>query len=294
MPTILHVALSILFALGTPALLSSQATYTAQLSGTVTDSSGGVVAKAKVILTDEATNIAATAETDGQGVYVFTGLRPGSYMLRVEANNFASVERKNLVLAVSQRAALNVTLNPGSVSASVTVTTQAPLLDTANATLGTDVTNEYVRDIPLTDRSFFGLVFLAGGVTETAGQGTEDSYPTGTNFVSNGQRNSTAEIRVDGALTSAPEQGEGANTNVYYQPSVEIVQEFKVEWSASQPQYGFHSTATVNAATKSGTNQFHGDLFEFLRNYHLNANDFFSNAADAIAKRRVRVMRGHR
>ena len=125
MPTILHVALSILFALGTPALLSSQATYTAQLSGTVTDSSGGVVAKAKVILTDEATNIAATAETDGQGVYVFTGLRPGSYMLRVEANNFASVERKNLVLAVSQRAALNVTLNPGSVSASVTVTTQA-------------------------------------------------------------------------------------------------------------------------------------------------------------------------
>jgi hypothetical protein len=278
MPTILRVALSILFALGTPALLFSQATYTAQLSGTVTDSSGGVVAKAKVILTDEATNIAATAATDDQGVYVFTGLRPGSYMLRVEANNFASVERKNLVLAVSQRAALNVTLNPGSVSASVTVTTQAPLLDTANATLGTDVTNEYVRDIPLTDRSFFGLVFLAGGVTETAGQGTEDSYPDGTNFVSNGQRNSTAEIRVDGALTSAPEQGEGANTNVYYQPSVEIVQEFKVENNSFSAEFGSNGGTVVNIVLKEGGNKFHGSGWWFGQRSALDANEFFNNA----------------
>jgi hypothetical protein len=90
------------------------------------------------------------------------------------------------------------------VAESVTVSGQAPLLDTGSASLGTNVTNEYVRDIPLPDRSFFGLVFLSGGVTETAGQGTSDSYPTGTNFVSNGQRNATAEILVDGALTSAP------------------------------------------------------------------------------------------
>src|SRR5262245_51981505 len=117
MSTILRVMLTILLAMGTPALLFSQATYTAQLTGTVTDSSGGVVAGAKVSLTDEATNIAATAETDDQGVYVFTGLRPGSYMLRVEANNFASVERKNLILAVNQRASLNVTLNPDVVVA---------------------------------------------------------------------------------------------------------------------------------------------------------------------------------
>jgi hypothetical protein len=198
-----------------PLILAAQANYTAQLSGTVTDSSGGVVAGAKVIVTDDATNIAVTATTDDRGFYVVTGLRPDTYSLRVEANNFAAVERKGLVLAVNQRATLDVTVTPGTVSASVTVTTQAPLLDTADASLGTDVTNEYVRDIPLTNRSFFGLVFLAGGVTETAGQGTEDSYPTGTNFVSNGQRNSTAEIRVDGALTSAPEQGEGATTNVY-------------------------------------------------------------------------------
>ena len=117
----------------------------------------------------------------------------------------------------------------GSVTTSVTVTDQAPLLDTGNASLGTDVTNEYVRDIPLINRSFFGLVFLSGGVTETAGQGTAVSYPCGTNFVSNGQRTPPPRCGLMAHLPARPEQGEGATTNVYYQPSVEIVQEFKVE-----------------------------------------------------------------
>lgn len=283
MAPILRLACATLLILGLPALLCSQATYTAQLTGTVTDSSGGVVAGAKVILTDEATNIEATATTDDRGVYGFTGVRPGSYMLRVEAKGFATVERKNLVLAVNQRATLDVTLNPGAVLASVTVTTQPPLLDTANASLGTDVTNEYVRDIPLTDRSFFGLVFLAGGVTETAGQGTEDSYPTGTNFVSNGQRNSTAEIRVDGALTSAPEQGEGATTNVYYQPSVEIVQEFKVENNSFSAEFGSNGGTVVNIVLKEGGNKFHGSGWWFGQRSALDANEFFNNA-QGIAK----------
>lgn len=278
MKAILRVGLAILFAVGTPRLLCSQATYTAQLTGTVTDSSGGVVIGAKVTLTDEATNIAATSATDDRGVYVFTGLRPGSYMLRIEADKFASVERKNLVLAVNQRATLDLTLTPGTVSTSVTVTTQAPLLDTADASLGTDVTNEYVRDIPLTNRSFFGLVFLAGGVTETAGQGTEDSYPAGTNFVSNGQRNSTAEIRVDGALTSAPEQGEGATTNVYYQPSVEIVQEFKVENNSFSSEFGSNGGTVVNIVLKEGGNKLHGSGWWFGQRSALDANEFFNNA----------------
>jgi hypothetical protein len=283
MAPVLRLACAMLLVLGLPALLCSQATYTAQLTGTVTDSSGGVVPGAKVILTDEATNIEATATTDDRGVYGFTGVRPGTYVLRVEAKGFTTVERKGLVLAVNQRAALDVTLNPGAVLASVTVTTQPPLLDTANASLGTDVTNEYVRDIPLTNRSFFGLVFLAGGVTETAGQGTEDSYPTGTNFVSNGQRNSTAEIRVDGALTSAPEQGEGATTNVYYQPSVEIVQEFKVENNSFSAEFGSNGGTVVNIVLKEGGNKFHGSGWWFGQRSALDANEFFNNA-QGIAK----------
>ncbi len=246
-----------------PVILAGQANYTAQLSGTVTDSSGGAVAGAKVIVTDDGTNIPANAATDEHGAYVFTGLRPGSYTLRVEANNFATVERKGLVLAVNQRATVDVTVTPGTVSTSVTVTTQAPLLDTSDASLGTDISNEYVRDIPLPNRSFFGLVFLSGGVTETAGQGTNDSYPTGTNFVSNGQRNATAEVRVDGALTSAPEQGEGATTNVYYQPSVEIVQEFKVENNSFSSEFGSNGGTVVNIVLKEGGNKFHGSGWWF-------------------------------
>src|ERR1700736_4714552 len=130
----------------------------------------------------------------------------------------------------------------------------------------------------LPDRSFLGLVFLAGGVTETAGQGTQDSYPAGTNFVSNGQRNATAEIRVDGALTSAPEQGEGATTNVYYQPSVEIVQEFKVENNSFSAEYGNNGGTVVNIVLKEGSNKFHGSGWWFGQRSGLDANEFFRNA----------------
>ena len=206
-----------------------QSTYTAQLTGVVTDSSGAVIPGARVTLTDEGTNVASTHDTDGSGIYAFTGIRPATYSIRVQAANLTPQERKGVILAVAQQATLDFTLSAKGVSETITVTEQAPLLDTGSATLGTDITNEYVKDIPLINRSMFGLVFLAGGVTETTGSGITDSYPSGTNFVSNGQRNATAEIRMDGALTSAPEQGEGATSNVYYQPSVEIVQEFKVE-----------------------------------------------------------------
>jgi hypothetical protein len=258
---------------------SAQSTYTAQLTGVVTDSSGGVIPNATVTLTDEGTNISTVRATDSKGVYALTNLRPSKYTIRVEAPGMNPMEHHGLVLAVAQQATLDFTLQPRGVSETVTVTEQAPLLDTGNATLGTDVTNEYVRDIPLYNRSMFGLVFLAGGVTETTGSGTQDSYPSGTNFVSNGQRNATAEVRLDGALTSAPEQGEGGNSNVYYQPSVEIVQEFKVENNSFSAEYGNNGGTLVNMVLKSGTNQFHGSGWWYLQRSALDANLWFLNAA---------------
>lgn len=273
----LWIALLLLLS-AVPVPARAQSTYTGQLSGVVTDGSGAVVGGATVILRDEATDIALTTTTDAKGLYVFTGLRPASYSIRVEASGMATSERRGVVLAVSQTSTVDVSLSPGTVTTTVTVTDQAPLLDTGNASLGTDVTNEYVRDIPLNNRSFFGLVFLSGGVTETAGQGTDDSYPTGTNFVSNGQRNATAEIRVDGALTSAPEQGEGATTNVYYQPSVEIVQEFKVENNSFSSEFGNNGGTVVNVVLKSGGNKFHGSGWWFGQRAGMDANEFFRNA----------------
>jgi Carboxypeptidase regulatory-like domain len=155
--------------------VAAQSTYTAQLTGVVGDSSGAAIPGAKVTLTDEGTNAAVTHDTNGQGIYVFTGVRPSTYTIRVDAANLAPQERKGLILAVAQQATLDFTLSPKGVSETITVTGQAPLLDIGSATLGTDVTNEYVKDIPLINRSMFGLVFLAGGVTETTG-----SVPLGT------------------------------------------------------------------------------------------------------------------
>jgi carboxypeptidase family protein len=269
--------LAFLHAIACSPSLLAQSTYTAQLTGVITDSSGGVIASAKVILTDEATNVPISSSTNDKGIYVLTGLRPAKYTLRVDAPGFNPAERRGITLAVSQETTLDLSLAPRGVAETVTVTEQVPLLDTGSASLGTDVTNEYVRDIPLVNRSFFSLVFLAGGVTETAGQGTEDSYPTGTNFVSNGQRNATAEIRVDGALTSAPEQGEGATTNVYWQPSVEIVQEFKVENNSFSAEFGNNGGTVVNIVLKEGGNKFHGSGWWFGQRSALDANDFFSN-----------------
>jgi hypothetical protein len=223
-----------------------QAGYTSQIRGTVTDQSGAIVQNAIVTVTNDATNIATSAKTDEKGLYALTGLRPASYTIKVEAPGFRGEQRKDLVLGVDQQTSMNFTLRPMTVSETVLVTEAVPLLDTDTAALGTDVTNEFVRDIPLYNRSFFGLVFLAGGVTETTGSGTNDSYPSGTNFVSNGQRNSTAEIRLDGSPTTAPEQGEGATTNVYYQPSVEIVQEFKVQNNSFSAEFGNNGGTVVN------------------------------------------------
>jgi len=261
----------------TPSALA-QGSYRAQVRGVVSDPSGAVIPGATVTITDTGTNIANSSRTDDKGGYYFAGLRPSTYSVKVEGSGFRMAERTNVVLAVDQETTLNFTLSTARVSEQVEVSTVAPLLDTESPTLGTDITNEYVKDIPLQNRSFFGLTFLSGGVTEAAGSGTQDNYPSGTNFVSNGQRNATAEVRLDGALISAPEQGEGATSNVYYEPSVEIVQEFKVQNNSFSAEFGNNGGTVVNMVLKSGTNAFHGSGWYFLQRAGTDARDFFNPA----------------
>jgi hypothetical protein len=261
---------------GCATLVVAQGNYRAQLRGVVSDASGAVVANATVTIRDVGTNISSFSRTDEKGSYFFTGLRPSTYDVKAEAPGFRAAERTGVVLAVDQESSLNFKLSLAGVSASVEVTTTAPLLDTGNATLGTDVTAEYVKQLPLLNRDFFGLTFLAGGVTEAAGSGTQDNYPSGTNFVSNGQRNATAEVRIDGALISAPEQGEGGNSNVYYEPLVEGVQEFKVQNNSFSAEFGNNGGTVVNMVLKSGTNAFHGSGWYFLQRSQMDARDFFN------------------
>jgi Carboxypeptidase regulatory-like domain len=255
---------------------AAQGSYRAQLRGVVSDATGAVVHKATVAITDTGTDISSVAHTDDRGEYFFTGLRPSTYSVKVQVAGFRTAERTGVVLAVDQEATLNFTLTPASVSEKMEVTVTAPLLDTENATLGTDITNEYIQEIPLLGRDFFGLTFLAAGVTEVAGSGTQDNYPSGTNFTSNGQRNATAEIRLDGALISAPEQGEGGNSNVYYEPLIDGVQEFKVENNSFSAEFGNNGGTVVNMVLKSGTNAFHGTGWYFLQRPQMDARDFFN------------------
>src|SRR6202050_2877940 len=261
---------------GWATLVAAQGSYRAQLRGVVSDASGAVVHNATVTITETQTNISSIAHTNDKGEYYFTGLRPSTYSVKVQAPAFRIEERTGVVLAVDQEASLNVTLTPAGISEKVEVRMSAPLLDTENATLGTDVTGEYVHELPLLNRDFFGLTFLAGGVTEAAGSGTQDNYPSATNFVSTGQRNARAEIRLDGALISGPEQGEGGNSNVYYEPLLDSVQEFKVENNSFSAEFGNNGGTVVNMVLKSGTNAFHGSGWYFLQRPQMDARDFFN------------------
>ncbi len=257
---------------------SAQGSYRAQLRGVVSDATGAVVSNATVTIRDEGTNISTSARTDDKGSYFFTGLRPSTYDVKAQAPGFRAAERTGVVLEVDQESSLNFKLQLAGVSSTIEVTETAPLLDTGNATLGTDITSQYVKELPLVNRDFFGLTFLAAGVTEVAGSGTQDNYPSGTNFVSNGQRNATAEVRLDGSPLSAPEQGEGGNSNVYYEPLVEGVQEFKVQNNSFSAEFGNNGGTVVNMVMKSGTNSFHGSGWYFLQRSGLDARDFFNPA----------------
>jgi hypothetical protein len=254
----------------------AQASYTAQIRGVITDQSGAVIPDATVTITNVATNVSTTAKTDSKGLYLLPGLRPAAYVIKADAQGFRAQEKTNIVLQVSQQTSVDFSLSPAGVTTTIEVTSAPPLLDTGSASLGTDVSNEYVRDIPLYGRNMFGLVFLAGGVTETSGSGVTDNYPSGTNFVSNGQRNATAQITLDGSPISAPEQGEGGNSNVYYQPSVEIVQEFKVQNNSFSAEYGNNGGTIVNMVLKQGGNNFHGSGWWYGQRSNFDARDYFN------------------
>lgn len=268
--------LLVVFLLVSSPLVVAQGSYRSQLRGVVSDAAGAVLPNAAVTITDSGTNIATHTVTDARGEYVFTGLRPSTYSVKAEAKGFRTSERTNVVFAPDQETTLNFTLSPARVNESIEVTTTAPLLDTESATLGTNITGEFFHELPLVNRSFFGLTFLAAGVTEVAGSGTTDNYPSGTNFTSNGQRNATAEIRLDGALISAPEQGEGGNSNVYYEPLVEGMQEMNVQNNSFSAEFGNNGGTVVNMVMKSGTNQFHGSGWYFLQRPQMDARDFFN------------------
>lgn len=266
------------------ALAAAVPVRSAELRGIVQDASGAVIPGAAVEVVNGATREVGNTSTDEFGRYLFNNLRAASYTVRVESTGFKSIERSNVVLRVGQQADLDVVLEVGDVATTVEVTGRPPLLDSVSGALGQEVTNRYVTEVPLFDRNVTNLAFLAPGVTQVGGTGGQSGSQvsagqTGTNFVSNGQRNSTAEIRLDGGLTTSPETGEGSTTQAYYQPSVEAVQEFKVQNNGFSAEWGSNGGTVINIVSKSGTNELHGTAYWFARRPSLDANDFFANRA---------------
>jgi hypothetical protein len=189
--------------------------------------------------------------------------------------------RSNVVLRVGRATSLDFTLVVGTVATTVEVKGAAPLLNTGSAALGQEVDNRYVTEVPLLDRSMYDPAFLALGFTAVSpsGEGATIGTTGGTNSVSNGQRNATAQFRLDGRLLTIPESGESQNTITRYQTPTEVMQEFKIQNNSFLAEYGNNGGTIVNVVSISGTNQFHGVGYSFGRRPTLDAQSFYANKA---------------
>ena len=248
--------------------------FTAGIRGVVTDESGAAIPGATVTVTDVNRNVKFTATTDEVGRYVVTGLPPGRYSLTVEAAGFNRFTRTAFELLVQQQATIDVQMRVGDVTTSIEVAGTAPLLNTTIANLGQVIENRYILQLPNIARNTMSLTYLTPGVVGAGGRRGDNN----TNFVANGSRNSTSDVLLDGVTVVTVEQNSGI-TDLKYSPSIDAVQEFKMQTNFFAAEYGQTGGAVVNMVTKSGTNEFHGTGYYFLRHSDLNANNWFSNRA---------------
>ncbi len=262
----------------------SWAQTTASIEGTVHDTSGALIPKAMVTVTNVETGTARTAATDDRGYYQVLSLQVGRYQVSAEAQGFKTEIRQGIDLTVGQQAVIALTLEVGQVAQEVTVTSEVPVVNTTTASTAGLVEEKAVKDLPLNGRSYDRLITLNPGTSSV----TTNLRPTAANvsqgylFNVNGGRSNDNLFMVNGIeFTGASRIGAmpgGASGQLL---GVEAVREFNVESSTYGVEYGKRSAGQVNIVTQSGTNQFHGTVFEFLRNDMFDATDFFTNAAGA-------------
>jgi hypothetical protein len=270
---------SLLAILFTTSLWAQSEAVSAQLNGTVQDENGATIPDAKVTLSNPSTSFAREITTRDNGLYNFTLIPPGNYQLKVEKAGFNAFLQTNITLAVGQSSTLDARLSVGDVQQTVEVTAQAPVLNTGNADVGSEVSSKQAVELPLNIRNVYGLVALDSSVNNSqqnqglnppGSQGNVDQDIAFFNF--GGGRFGTTAFLLDGAW-----DGAGDWDGVIYVPSVDELQEFRIQTNSFSPQYGLSMGNVVNAVTKSGTRSFHGGAFEFLRNNNLDANNFFNN-----------------
>ena len=244
--------------------------------GTVTDASGAAIPGAKVVATQSATGVQTTAVSNPTGGYVFSVLPPTNYDLTFSANGFAASSQRGVVLHADQTLTVNASLQVGAATSTVTVTTEVPQVDTTTGTLSQVVDTARVNKLPLNGRNAAQLTTLAPGVLvapniNSIDQGNTKTFPEAIPITVNGARTNQTNYLLDGGNNV----DEYTNVNAPF-PLPDALQEFSVQTSNYAAEYGQNAGGVVNIITKSGSNEYHGNLFEYLRNKVFNAHDHFS------------------
>ena len=260
--------------------LRAQSSSTGALTGTVTDPSGGVVPSATITLVNSATGQTQTTTTASNGVYRFSLLPPGTYSVKVSAQGFKTAQSQSITVNVTETPVQDVKLEVGDTAQQVTVSGEAVALQTETAAVGTLVESKILTSIPLTTRNYTQVLSLSSGAVTSVnnaanlGRGSQDANV-------NGQGASANNYQMDGADANNWTINTATDGNNEYGgisiPNPDALAEFKIQTSQYDAGYGRNAGANVNVVTKSGGNDFHGDVFEFVRNDIFNANDFFRN-----------------
>jgi len=268
-------------AVGAAVLLLSALPLCAQVDtgailGTVTDASGANVRGATVTLTNEGTNATLSTTTGSDGGYKFTPVSIGQYTVSTNFQGFTTMTERHVTVNVGSEVVINFALKPGAVTETIEVASTTPVLETQDASVGQVVDSRNVDSLPLNGRNFTFLAQLAAGVN-TPQADTRGNAASGA-FSANGNRPAQNNYLLDGIDNNSDTVDFLNGTNYVVLPPVDAIQEFKVQTSDFSAEFGRSGAAVLNASIKSGTNSFHGDVWEFFRNDKLDAADFFENA----------------
>jgi len=256
----------------------------ASLSGTVTDPTGAVVPGAKVLIHSLATGEDLTLTTDSAGLYVAPSLQPGDYQVEASAAGFGTYKVQKVTLPVDTAATVNMKLTVSSSGETVEVDSDASQIETQTVTVGQVIGRNTVQELPLNGRHFLDLTTLTPGgvVADTAGSLTSASRGLGANsFLTAGNREDSVNFQINGVNLNDMSQNQ-----ITFQPSISTTSEFKIDNSTFSAEYGRSSGSIVNVSTRSGTNQFHGEVFDYFRNEALDARNYFNrsfNPATSVA-----------
>jgi hypothetical protein len=249
---------------------------TGAIVGTVKDASGAVVPNATVTAVNEGTTASQTTKTSTAGEYTFSPLRIGKYSVTVEAPGFRSEKKTGVELDIQQQPVVDFSLAPGQVSSSVEVMAAAPTLQSENASVSQVVQSREINNLPLNGRNYTFLARLAAGVTQGQQEGRGQNAQG--LFTANGARPAQNNYLLDGIDNNTNDVDFLASVSFVIKPPVDAIAEFNLQTSDFSAEFGRAGGAVLNATLKSGTNAFHGSLWEFLRNDKLDAADFFQNA----------------